>query len=52
VEDAKEDRPATILRQVYELRADVLCPPRPSGLAKASGCTLALLDPPYNQGRR
>jgi 16S rRNA (guanine966-N2)-methyltransferase len=32
------------------LRADVLRPPRPSGPARNSGCTLALLDPPYNQG--
>ena len=35
------------------LRADVLRPPRPklpSGAAKAAGCGLALLDPPYNQG--
>jgi 16S rRNA (guanine966-N2)-methyltransferase len=32
------------------LRADVLRPPRPPGPAKTSGCTLALLDPPYNQG--
>ena len=32
------------------LRADVLRPPRPSGPARSGGCTLALLDPPYNQG--
>ncbi len=32
------------------LRADVLHPPRPAGRA-VQGCGLALLDPPYNQGR-
>ena len=32
------------------LRADVLRPPRPPGRARAAGCSLALLDPPYNQG--
>lgn len=32
------------------LRADVLRPPRPAGPARSGGCTLALLDPPYNQG--
>ena len=32
------------------LRADVLRPPPPRGLARTSGCDLVLLDPPYNQG--
>ena len=32
------------------LRCDVLRPPRPAGPAKADGCSLVLLDPPYNQG--
>ena len=32
------------------LRADVLRPPRPAGPVRSGGCTLALLDPPYNQG--
>ncbi len=36
--------------RAHVLRADVLRPPRPAGPAKSAGCTLALLDPPYNQG--
>ena len=32
------------------LRADVLRPPPPRGTAAAGGCSLVLLDPPYNQG--